>query len=84
MEKYIDAEKLRKKIPDDVPYKGAIRRILEQAEEDVVRCKDCKYLWEITKENYWCDRLGDSYSSFKVLPMDFCSMGEKKEGHEWI
>lgn len=83
MGKFINAEKLKAKIPDDMPYKGAIRRLLEQAEEDVVRCKGCAYLWEISKGNFWCDRLGDSYNSFKVSPTDFCSMGKKKEGQEW-
>ena len=44
--KYIEVNDLLKHLPDE-PYKGAIRRVLQQAHAadvaEVVRCKDCKY-----------------------------------------
>ena len=31
MSKYIDADELLKKLPDDLPYKGSVKRVLMQA-----------------------------------------------------
>lgn len=31
MSKYINADELLKKLPDDLPYKGSVRRVLMQA-----------------------------------------------------
>ena len=52
----------------------------------VVRCKDCKHLIEIDKDNlYVCDRIDigmDGEPSFLNLETDFCSYGERKNNDE--
>ena len=47
MARYIDADKELQRLPNDLPYKSSVKRVLMQAEEadvvEVVRCKDCAY-----------------------------------------
>ena len=38
----IDADELLNKLPNDLPYKASVKRVLMQA-ENVARCKDCVY-----------------------------------------
>ena len=41
MSRYIDADELLKRLPNDLPYKGSVRRVLMQAPtEDVVPLSD--------------------------------------------
>ena len=94
MEVYIDAEKLLQHIPEDTPYKGALRRVLMMAEvrDDstikITRCKDCKYVWkEITFVNqdllpihYYCKRIARDMG-ISILPVKeegFCYLGEEE------
>lgn len=53
MARYIDVDKVLNNLPDDVPYKASVKRVLIQAPEEdvveVVRCKDCKYAREFDK-----------------------------------
>lgn len=44
---------------------------------EVVRCRDCKYLWVANGKRY-CDF---HYMS-AVVPDDFCSWGERKEDEQ--
>ena len=50
---------------------------------EVVRCKDCKHLFEIDPDNlYVCDRIDygmDGDPSYLSPENDFCSRGERKE-----
>ena len=43
--RYIDADALLNNLPDDLPYKASVKRVLIQAPTEdvveVVRCKDC-------------------------------------------
>lgn len=39
--KLVDADELLSHLPNDLPYKASVKRILIQAPEAVVRCKDC-------------------------------------------
>ena len=52
--KYIDADKILNSLPDDLPYKASVKRVLTQAPAEdvveVVRCKDCKRFMEYTDE----------------------------------
>lgn len=45
MSRYIDADALLNKLPDDLPYKASVKRLLLQAPTadvvEVVRCEDC-------------------------------------------
>ena len=42
MAKYIDADKTLNSLPDDLPYKASVKRVLTQAPaEDVVELDDC-------------------------------------------
>ena len=46
MEKYINADRLLKNLPNDLPYKGSVRRVLIQAHAaDVVEVKHGKWEW---------------------------------------
>lgn len=36
MARYMDADKLLEKLPDDLPYKASVKRVLTQAQEDDV------------------------------------------------
>ncbi len=45
MSRYVDADALLKKLPDDLPYKASVKRVLIQAPTadvvEVVRCGEC-------------------------------------------
>lgn len=79
----IDADELLEHLPDDLPYKAAVKRVLIQAPEidamPVVRCKDCKY-GEVDDADfpaqYLCNHNGADWNDGN----HFCSYGERKEG----
>ena len=83
MGRTIDADDLLNRLPDDLPYKASVRRVLMQAPDAVVYCKDCKYkdTWQEAKirDWFWC-----GVSGLQVVEdMDFCSYGERKDdAHE--
>lgn len=64
----IDADDILARVPDNLPYKASVRRVLMQAEEvdavPVVRCKDCEF------SPIWGSCLDD--------PEGFCSHGKRK------
>lgn len=78
--KYIEANDLLKHLPNE-PYKGAIRRVLQQAHAadvvEVVRCRDCKYY-----DSYYtnCDHQRHDHQEFPVVqePDDYCSYAERR------
>lgn len=45
--RYIDADALLEALPDDLPYKASVKRVLIQAPAadvvEVVRCRECKH-----------------------------------------
>lgn len=43
MRKLVDVDKLLSALPDDLPYRAAVKRILIQAPNAVVSCPLCKY-----------------------------------------
>lgn len=43
MRKLVDVDKLLSALPDDLPYKSAVKRVLIQAPNAVVMCPMCKY-----------------------------------------
>ncbi|MBO4734237.1 MAG: hypothetical protein J5662_07160 [Clostridia bacterium] len=51
---------------------------------EVVRCKDCKHLFEINKDTlYVCDRIDtgmDGEPNYLKPEIDFCSRGKRREG----
>lgn len=71
---YVDTDKLLNRLPDDLPYKASVKRVLMQAPTadvvEVVRCKDCT---EWDKEECECSH----WYGFRAY--DFCSYGERKE-----
>ena len=78
----IDADALLRALPDDLPYKGSVRRVLMQAPEvdavPVVRCENCKHLVNATvNANGFliCD-----INDMEIALDDFCSYGERREG----
>lgn len=76
----IDADALLRALPDDLPYKGSVRRVLMQAPEvdavPVVRCKECLYWYDTTSAGVqtFCEIFRDHCE-----PNDFCSRGERRE-----
>lgn len=82
MNRYIDADALLSKLPDDLPYKASVKMVLMQSPTvdvvEVVRCKDCKFrktpdcaMW------YECSRCGGQWSWENNY--DYCSCGERRE-----
>lgn len=61
--RYIDADAAWQNLPDDLPYKASVKRVLMQAPTadvvEVVRCKDCVY-------GDKCDGLGGRYMCRRV------------------
>ena len=70
MAKYIDADKTLNSLPDDLPYKASVKRVLIQAPAEdvveVVRCKGCKCFMEYSEEYKRCveGADGDCYLRF--------------------
>lgn len=62
MPRYIDADALLQKLPDDLHYKGSVKRVLMQAPEvdavEVVRCKDCAFYLTMGDEYTFRGRKG--------------------------
>lgn len=88
MSRYIDADALLSRLPDDLPYKSSVKRVLTQAHTadvvEIVRCKDCKY-WDANDSKRMqgiclCGKKHFYYGSeFYPFAEDFCSYGERKE-----
>lgn len=75
--RYIDADALLEALPDDLPYKASVKRVLIQAPAadvvEVVRCRECKhYQNDIFFGRGWCN-------GRNVEKDDYCSYGERKE-----
>ncbi len=75
----IDADALLRALPDDLPYKGSVRRVLMQAPEvdaePVVRCRECKYRTKLPS----CGHPRQHGILPTAYPLDFCSYGERRE-----
>ena len=83
MSRYIDADELLNRLPDDLPYKGSVRRVLMQAPTadvvEVVRCRDCIH----NRDNGGdCDRtiILNEYDSteYRCAGLEYCSYGERR------
>lgn len=78
--RYIDADELLTRLPEDLPYKASVKRVLMQAPTadvvEVVRCADCVY-WE---GGYgYCNRVGvDCYGNSSFNKNSFCSCGKRR------
>lgn len=77
MSRYIDADELLKNLPEDLPYKASVKRVLMQAPTadavEVVRCKDCKR-YSFTNKGH-CDY----YMGLDCAKEnDFCSYAERR------
>ena len=84
MSKYINADELLSRLPDDLPYKGSVKRVLMQAPGvdavEVVRCNDCVYCEKIENEiiHIWscfCTRFSVTR---EVDARDYCSCVERR------
>ena len=80
MNRYIDAEALLNSLPDDLPYKASVKRVLMQAPTadavEIVRCKDC--IHRHTPDcSLWYGSVGD-IDYIRVMGDNFyCSWGER-------
>lgn len=91
MARYIDADKLLKNLPNDLPYKGSVKRVLIQAPAEdvveVVRCSECKYwhkkVFDDIYERYvgecHCPQWENDYFWYETTETDFCSNGKREQ-----
>lgn len=81
--RYIDADKLLTTLPDDLPYKASVKRVLMQAPSEdvveVVRCQDCKHLTKefIGDDLEWLCK--STSGMINPAPDFYCSYGERRE-----
>lgn len=91
----IDADAALRSLPDDLPYKDSVRRVLIQAPTvDVVqitRCVDCESARELTQHEslYLADGVlictnceVSENCRLPVWPQHFCGYGRQKNGGE--
>ena len=85
MSRYIDADELLRKLPDDLPYKASVKRVLMQAPTadvvEVVRCKDCQW-WEPYTHGSTigrCENPRNGLVNEYTDDNDYCSYGERSE-----
>ena len=84
----IDANALLRALPDDLPYKGSVRRVLMQAPEveavPVVRCMDCRnwrnggYQMGVDAQHMECGGVC-RLNRISQVEGGFCSYGERIE-----
>ena len=82
MPRYIDADDLLSRMPDDLPYKSSVKRVLTQAPTadvgEVVRCDHCENFidWEVSDAGY-CVELQ------RGMPNNgFCCLAKRKEKND--
>lgn len=87
MARYIDADALLSRLPDDLPYKGSVKRVLLQAPtSDIVvmpcRCSECRHLVIVNKEPIYaeCKKQNVTFLLWEADTREHCcSYGERKE-----
>ena len=85
MSKYINIDELLNGLPDDLPYKASVKRVLLQAPTadvvEVVRCKDCER--RHTTDCYlWYGSTGDIDYILATRDDFYCSYGKRIENDE--
>ena len=82
MSRYIDADALINRLPDDLPYKASVKRVLIQTPAadvvEVVRCKDCKH-WGGTTFGFVCRKFSGIENKICMGADHYCSYGERIE-----
>lgn len=91
--KLIDADAALRRLPDDLPYKDSVRRVLIQAPTvdavQVTRCMDCESARELTQHEsiYLADGVlictnceVSEDGRLPVWPLNFCGYGRQKDG----
>ena len=76
MTEYIDkTEAMRRFKPfgREIP-KEQVMAVLARIDEGIVRCKDCKYLYNDADAGKACE-----FTNMGMKPDDFCSFGERSE-----
>ena len=88
-EKYVKLDDIIETLENEWGYEGMSEDLynLPTADVDiVVRCKDCKYLFDYSPdEKPFCELFADGYDhQFRPNPEDYCSRGQprtpQKEG----
>ena len=79
MARYIDSDKILNTLPNDLPYKASVKRVLMQADAvDIVHCKDCKYKVVTAEAGYDPHDIVCAYhASDGFDETDFCSAAER-------
>jgi hypothetical protein len=85
MSRYIDADEVIKILPNDLPYKASVKRVLMQAPAadvvEVVRCGQCKHCTLTDEGEYNPEDIVCVYfMTDGMQETDYCSYGERREG----
>lgn len=84
MSRYIDADALLNNLPDDLPYKASVKRVLIQAPTtDVVEVRhgEWKAVGDRPRLIYECSECGETLYCGVVLHSKFCfNCGAKMDG----
>ena len=82
MSRYIDADELLKRLPNDLPYKASVKRVLIQAPTaDVAEVRHGRWVWDANiKRCSWCraECPADEYNY--MHPQYCCTCGAKMDG----
>lgn len=82
MSKYVDVDELLNRLPDDLPYKASVKRVLMQAPTadvvEVVRCKDCIFA-SVEDGKIKCY---NTYGLLVTKETEYCSRGKRREQNE--
>lgn len=76
--KLIDADFALGHLPDDLPYKSSVRRVLIQMPEAVVHCADCRYCGHVAVHNEWYCCMTNADLKQKELVHHFCGYGKAR------
>jgi len=80
MAKYVDADKMLKEYEHGIYDTTDLAEMLYYMPAadvvEVVRCKDCRYVFKEDEYSYWCN--GFTSPMRLVTPETFCSHGRRK------
>ena len=86
-DKYVNLNHIIETLENEWGYEGMredLERLPTADVETVVRCKDCKYLFDYSPdEKPFCELFADGYDhQFRPNPEDYCSRGQLRTPKE--
>lgn len=84
----IDADAVLDRLPDDLPYKGSVKRVLMQAPTidavEVVLCRDCMFWKSTVEDGVFSITYGEcrcplgEWREMETTSTDYCSNGRRE------